>query len=407
MFARLISSVSFRLVPILAVLLAAPRASAQCGPDGLDGGPCCAATFATLPSFPAMQTDARVLCFDGCQTALNTLYCANVGAPIPVQSGGAVVCGAYQIRVRLRICGTNNFVWLGFVNAYYSRNWQESSVPGAVDLEVWRFVINGDFLPTPLLPNTPCDRPGCLGQYSRVYFSGYIDYAFDCVNGGWQVAFALSHECDSIHHAPGTARPAPGAGLHPTRSFSIVGPGSTFLAVPASLNKSDGPITRDALRRNLWGPAPVACSFEEAVMGAFASLNEFCACGPAGAPNQYVATQVTANGACGSLVQPSPIGVFQQKRIGRWTSATLYPGPEFLLFDFGFLDTTDGCTGAATMEWYEGGETLRGFPAFDFAGLSLDPEFEDLGSCNNSYTNPAIRIGAPHVSNVILNFNLP
>jgi hypothetical protein len=45
--------------------------------------------------------------------------------------------------------------------------------------------------------------------------------------------------------------------------------------------------------------------------------------------------------------------------------------------------------------------------AVDINGLLLDPEFEDLGSCNNSITNPAIRIGAPHVSDYILNFNLP
>jgi hypothetical protein len=33
--------------------------------------------------------------------------------------------------------------------------------------------------------------------------------------------------------------------------------------------------------------------------------------------------------------------------------------------------------------------------------------FENLGSANNSITDPAVKIGAPHVSNCILNFNLP
>src|SRR6185295_1512884 len=128
----------------------------------------------------------------------------------------------------LRICGTTNFVWLGLVNAFYTRNWQEMPVAGQV-LTVWRFAINGDMLPTTFTPPGPCDRPACLNTYARLYVSGYIDYALDCATNTWQVAFVLNHECDSIHHQPGFSRPAPASGLHPTRSFSIVCPGATFV----------------------------------------------------------------------------------------------------------------------------------------------------------------------------------
>ena len=397
---------SFALVWLLALPLSAPRAAAQCAPDGLNGGLCCALTFATLPQIPALTTDARFLCFDACQPSLNNLYCANIGVPIPMQSGGAVLCGAYFIRIRLKTCGTANFVWNGAVQAFYSRNWQESSMAGSVNLTVWRFVVNGDFLPTPLLPNTPCDRPGCLSQYTRVYFSGYIDYAFDCLSGGWQVAFALSHECDGIHHVAGTARPAPASGFHPTRSFSIVAPGSTFVVASAGPAQSNGPINQQAIRWNNWGPAPVACSFEEPALGTFVAQNPLCFCTSTGA-SQYVPTNVTANSSCMSSVSPSPIGVFLQKRIGSWTSATQFPGLEFALFDVGYLATVKGCTGTFSQEWYEGGETLGGYAGYDFTGVALDPQFEDLGSSNNSFTNSAVRIGAPHVSNCILNFNLP
>jgi hypothetical protein len=77
------------------------------------------------------------------------------------------------------------------------------------------------------------------------------------------------------------------------------------------------------------------------------------------------------------------------------------------LFDFGYLSYVNGCTATTSQEWFEGGETVGGYPATAFTGLPLDPEFEDLGSSNNSTTNPAIRIGAPHFANYLLNFNLP
>lgn len=394
---------SFALVTILA--LAAPPAQAQCGPDGLDGGPCCASTFANVPSIPAMQLDCRWLCFNGCQVSQNFLDCVNLGPVLPMTSGGAILCGAYNIRFRVKTCGTANFLWNGALKAFYSRTWQEFPVVGAPPIQVWRFVVNGDLLPTTLLPVGPCRKPACTSNYTRVYFSGHMDYAFDCSSGGWKVSFAISHECDAIHHQPGTARPAPAGGLHASRSFSIVGPGSTF--VPANAGpRSDGPITAEAVRWNNWTPPPQSCTFEEPANGVFMAQNEFCFCTAAG-PNQYISTFVNANGACGSAVGPDPVMPLMQKRIGGWTSATQFPGIEFVLFDFGYLRYVNGCTLLNTQEWFEGGETVGGYMSVDINGLLLDPEFEDLGSCNNSTTNPAIRIGAPHVVNYLLNFNLP
>jgi hypothetical protein len=393
---------------LVVLAVSAPRAAAQCGQaDGLDGGPCCAAAFAQIPQIPAFQTDARFICFDNCAPALNTLYCANLGPPIPMGSGGAIVCGAYFIRLRLKVCGTTNFVWLGALNAMYSRNWLESSVPGTVNLTVWRFIVNGDFLPTASLPNTPCDKPGCTVQFTRVYFSGHVDYAYDCITNTWSVAFAINHECDGIHHQPGTARPAPASGFHPTRNFSIVGPGSTFAVASTGAIRSDGPINQQAIRWNNWGPAPVACTFEEPASGFFQAQNDVCFCATASPNLQYTFSNVSAFGACGSAINPVAGFPFLQKRIGAWTSATTFPGQEFVLFDVGRLGALKGCTGVNSIEWFEGSETIGGFPAYEFSGLALDPEFEDLGSANNSFTNPAVKIGAPHVSNCILNFNLP
>jgi hypothetical protein len=380
-------------------------AHAQCGPDGLNGGPCCAPAGVVLPQFPATTMTARWICFDTCQSQFAQTYCSHLGAPNPMQSGGALVCGAYTIRVQLRDCGTTGLIWNGSVNAFYSRNWQASSLAGAINLNVWRFVVNGDLLPGPALPTNNCQRPDCMNQFARLHVSGYVDYAFDCLSGTWQAAWMLTHECDSVHHAAGTARPAPPGGFHPTRSYTVVAPDGGFVVSPASPNQSNGAITQQALRKNNWATSPQICTFEEACAGVFQAQQQFCQCVPTGL-SQYVTTVVNAGGACGSSVAPSAIGLFEQKRIGRWTNSAVYPGGQFVLFDFGWLSTTDGCTGAGSQEWYEGVETIRGYLAYDFAGNPLGNQFEDLASANLSATSQAPRIGAPHVAYWLLNFNL-
>jgi hypothetical protein len=393
------------LVFVACLALATAPARAQCGPDGLSPGPCCTVANAIVPPIPAMQLDCRWLCFNGCNVSQNFLDCVNLGPLVPATGGGALICGAYDVRFRTRTCGTTNFLWNGSLKAFYSRTWQESSIPGTVNLQVWRFVVNGDLIPSPLLPTGPCRKPACTSNYTRVYFSGYMDYAFDCINNTWSVAFAISHECDSVHHQAGTARPAPAGGLHPTRSFSIVGPGSTFAAAVAG-PRSDGSITNEGVRWNNWALLPQSCTFEEPATGAFLAQNEFCFCTATG-PNQYIATFVNAGGACGSTVATPVGGQLMQKRIGGWTNPNQFPGVEFALFDFGRLTCVNGCTLTTTVEWFEGGETVGGYLPIAFSGLALDPEFEDLGSSNNSFTAPAVKIGAPHVTNYLLNFNLP
>ena len=404
MHARLFSPFAAATL-VLALASLAPAARAQCGPDGLNGGPCCAPAAAALPAFPAVNQTARWICFDGCLSPSAQVYCSHLGAPLPVMSGGALVCGAYSIRVNLKDCASGALIWNGSVNATYSRNWQASSLAGAINLNVWRFVVNGDLLPAPALQTNPCLRPDCLNNYARLYVTGYVDYAFDCAAGTWQVSWMLDHECDSVHHALGTARPAPATGLHPTRSFTVVAPDAGFVVSPTGTNQSNGAIAQQALRKNNWAASPQICMFEESCQGVFQAQQQFCQCVPA-AVSQYITTNVNAVGGCGSTIAPSANGLFEQKRIGRWTNPAVYPGSQFVLFDFGWLATGDGCTGAGTQEWYEGVETIRGYPAFDFAGTPLGSQFEDLGSANLSATSQAPRIGAPHVVYWLLNFNL-
>lgn len=383
-------------------------AQAQCGlPDNLDGGPCCAPTAVNLPSFPAMSQQGLWICFDNCAPALQRPFCVTIGKPKPVAQAGALVCGEYNIRYQLKDCATGLLHWTGGVRATYSRTWFESTSAGTAPMTVWRFIINGDLVPTNNVPNNNCERPASLNNYSRVYFSGHIDYALNCATNTWSVAWSLNHECDAVHHSPISARPAPAAGFDPGKSFSIVGPAAGFVVAPNQTLISDGPITSGSMRWNNWAATPAICTFREPALGNFVANNQYCLCGPATAGAQNVDSFVSAQSQCGSSVTPSPTGRFTQKRIGMWTLAGTFPGPEHLLFDYGELRLQNGCTGAGTIEWYEGPETIGGFPAFDAAGLVLGRQFEDLGSCNTSATNPARRIGAPHVTYSILNFNLP
>ncbi len=400
------------LVVSLAVSLTAfaSSASAQvCAPDGLDQGNCCQPAGVVLPQFPAIPMTAKFICFNNCNPQVNVNLCVDIGAPQPVGAGGALVCGIYTIRYQIKVCTTGAVLWNGTMRAHYSRNWQESSIPGAINLGVWRFLLNGDLVPTVNLPpGNPCVRPVCASTFGRVYFSGYIDYAFDCNSGTWAAAWGLTHECDHLHHL--NARPHPAEFFHPTRSFTFVGPSAGFMVsnnVPPSL----GPIVAEAVRWNNWAALPLICTFEERVQGQIVpELDPFCQCVMAGAPPgapQYITKQINLTGGCGTSFVSSPTS-YMQKRIGNWTNAAVFPGLEFLLFDVvAFGGYANGCNLLTSAEWFEGVETQRGYEAFDYNGNPLPFTFEDMGSSNRTPNNMEIWIGAPHVSQFIINLNSP
>ena len=40
-------------------------------------------------------------------------------------SGGAIQCGVYDLRFRVKTCGAPTFLWEGVLKAFYSRTWNE------------------------------------------------------------------------------------------------------------------------------------------------------------------------------------------------------------------------------------------------------------------------------------------
>lgn len=388
-------------------------ARAQCVNDGFDSAPCCTPVVPTLPVFPAISQTSRFICFRDCAPIVNQGLCVDIDPPQPVTAGGGVVCGLYTIRFKIRLCGgAQNILWQGTLRAHYSRNWQEFD-PTIPFHGVYRFLLNGDLKPTSFLltsaqGSNPNVVPVCRASFANnVYFGGYIDYAFDCLTATWKAAWAVNHDCDTFHHQTGQPRPAPAAGFHPTRSFTFLGPGAGFVVNATTTPIPVGPVTRDAVRWNDWSTLPNICRGEEPMAGAVQSFGSFCLCTTSGtAPAQYEVTDVNVLGTCGSAVQPSPIA-FVSKRVGQWTNPTLFPGVEDLNFQLGFLGFQNGCTTQNSLEFYEGVTTFGGFPASDWGFASLGTVFMDLGSSNKNPASMQPRIGVPHVTQSIVNLNLP
>lgn len=406
----------FSIFASLAVFAAAltfgsAPARAQCMPDNLDSLPCCTPVGVTLPAFPAAGGSSKFICFRDCQTQLNQNLCVSILAPRVAISGGPV-CGVYTITFRITTCGgAAQSLWQGTMRAQYVRNWLENPASGQIG--VWRFLVNGDLKATPLLQSNPGwanpnVQPACYSTFNAIYVSGYIDYAFDCSNNTWSVAWALNHDCDSNHHPAGSPR---AGAFHPNRSWTFVGPAAGFVVDPVGAVVAAGTSTAvEAFRWNDWSTVPGICRAEELNNGVFVSMGSVCPCGVG--PGQYDDTLVSVAGFClptgttmRTLLLPAP--QLRQKRIGRWTNALVFPGTEELSLSMGDMTYTNACTGINTIEWFEGVATVGGFPAQQYAPPALGTQFVDLGSCNRSPTNMSRRVGVPHVTQYIASVDIP
>src|SRR5262249_28503243 len=148
--------------------------------------------------------------------------CVDLGAPAPARLSGSAVCGIYLIRATVRTCNASNRIvlWSGLMRAQYSRTWGETQ-----GFQVWRFLVNGDLVPSPFLlsrygRNACAVAPCAAANQNHIHVSGFVDYALACGSGRFDVALALGHECDRYEHS-GTARPGT---FHPTRAYAWVAP---------------------------------------------------------------------------------------------------------------------------------------------------------------------------------------
>jgi hypothetical protein len=379
-------------------------------PDLLDTVPCCSPSPIALPAFPAISQSSRFICFRDCAPQINQNLCVVIDPPQPIGVGGGILCGVYLIKFKIQTCGTSQILWQGNLRAHYSRNWQEID-PSGLNHGVWRFLLNGDLKATAFLQGTsqwasPNVQPGCYSSYGRIYVGGYIDYAFDCGSSTWQAAWSFNHDCDTIHHQAGSPR----AGVyHATRSWTFLGPSVGFIVDPSATTTAGGVSAGEAMRWNDWATLPNICRGEEQIGGQITQLGSRCLCSTSPlAPAQYEMTDLGVGGVCGSVARttPAPTSLWQ-KRIGRWTAPLTFPGQEELNLVMGDMDYQNGCNLLFQQEFYEGAATIGGWFPITYTGIVLGKQFVDLGSSNRSPTNMAKRVGVPHVTQSILNIDLP
>ncbi len=406
------------LILFAVVVVAVGSASAQVPPwpqpDGYDfTGVCCTPANPTLPPFPSITQNIKYMCWRDCQPQLCRDLCVTIGTPRIAAAGGVVFgCGVYFVPVTIKRGA--QVLYSGRLIGTYARTWLEDTVPDPIGLketQVWRFLLNGDLLPSALIQGiaNPCVAQ-CWRTFGAIYFAGYIDYRNFCPNNSWTAEWALDHGCDFWAHNADSGRPAPvGSVLHPTFSYTFVGPNTFTCSI--NIPVSAGPVMAESVRSILWfGNQPPTCLTDDPlVQGSMVPLQDFCPCGapPAAAP-QYTLTDFNGISQCGTQFRTGGAGPkpFAQKRLGFFTDAA--GGPfKFLLLKMGDVDYIDACLPPPipTREYFEGVETIGGFPAFDLNGRFLGRQFDDDGSSN--FLVCQRRKGVPHVVCKIITANMP
>lgn len=386
---------SFLAATGLSLALAASAPSAQCpGFDGLLGS-CCSPVTPTLPPFPPISTPGLGICWSACTpTTLNLKVL--IGAPVATP-----VCGQYTAPFDVFDTASTHLL-TGKLQLDYTRTWLESSTPGVVSNEVWRFAAKADLMtPNPALIGS-CPVPACLVA-PTAFFYGYVDYAADCAAGTMSDhALVLYHGCDRFMHRPGISA-FPGT-FHPGTSYAIVTPHTTVNPfVPVAMPHPGGPVTAEAVRdvHNGIAPPPPFCLSEEPVTsGSAIPIFTGCACPLNFVPPEHTAVAYSGIGSCpdGSGVPSNWASInstssglpwlhMMSAAIGTWTSAALYPGPERVWVDEGLFQYHDSCaistagtTGANFVDILYGATTQGGFTVLPDPVYLLTQTFVDLAS---------------------------
>lgn len=387
-------------------------ASAQCPtPDKLDGGPCCAPAQEKVPWFPKVVQNSLGICWRDCGIEA-VLPTTARWSPLNILPATGPDCG-YRLQRLDLMNGAGVVQWTGVMRLLYSRTWMETD-PSGTAIQVWRFLVNGDMRASTTVGPAPCPLPPCAAAFNgRVKFSGYIDYADDCVaSTPVAIAWMITHACDPIDHAPGFPR----AGVfHPGRSYTFLGPGAGFVPAPMVAVEGSAAFSPFEAVRRVIHPVPgttgsVKCEFEERFGHTLTPTTSLCLCtvgGPLSA--QWNLGFLNGNGVCGTTVTTTGgplLPGFLSMGIGTWTAPGVYPGVETLRWNTGNYDYTEACTGILRNEAFYGVSTLGGYPAVQVTSgpaLPLPPIFID--QANAIRTGGGVVMNIPYISDHILNLN--
>lgn len=395
----------------VAVVFCTAGAHAQCNmPDNLEG-PCCSSATPDLPVFPDLEEITRYVCWKDCDVN----FSADVKAKIKHMP---VACGYSLIRFDITNVGGSVDIWKGKLISAYSRTWMEVSPTSSVpNTQVWRFLVNGDFVIDPFIVTTfgsnTCVVPPSYSTYGKILVTGYVDYAFNCDTSTWSVAYALGHECDAYEHTtPFSDRPG---AFGNQKTYNWVGPSAGFVLDP-SLAVAEGDIITDGMRDfDFTMPLSDICTTKQPLaQGAHFQSDKFCRCtDDPTVPPQITVSRLSCVSTCGSSAASVTVDVWPgllSKSIGRWTDASVYPGVESLHLQQGFFQYTEGCAGAMFRYFCKGTHTQGGYPTFRFDGTSLVPvsdRFIDLGSAIPLSADPMIpAVGRRYISDRMMYLNV-
>jgi hypothetical protein len=347
-----------RDIPVLSILFAVVASSAILAqdaiPDGFSAGATCTPATGTLPAFPTTSLGGLAASISNCglEAQLNT---TTTLTPTQVLSDYLLIGLTIDAQPAFSIASQ-------VLVAKYARTWLELSSTG-VPLQVWRFLVNGDFAYTPgtaalagsqipLSALPPYDLP--------VHFIGNVDFAKNMATGAWEVSYTLSHFCPVESHASFSQRPIPEASGWSNRTYHFVGPSNfVFDAYPSP----SGPIVGESSRRST-GMASTGpyTTFNEAGLHrglVVDALDGFDCVGANGSmvvstprymhQNIFAASEFDANQS--QPVASVPIGLatlptgLRGLGIGKFLAApgASYPGEEFVSVYLGVLNAPGLC----------------------------------------------------------------
>lgn len=399
-------------VPFVLFVASSPsRATSAFLRDGLSFGGCREAKAVQLPEFPAVSVETKFLCWHNCRVE----EMRTVQAEIELTQ---VAGGTYLGRVIVNDPSGHRRIWTGKLLLTYSRTWAEQSPrASSPDLQVWRFVVNGDFFPSSLLLDTlgddPAFVPPCARRYSRFHVQGFMDFARDLNTDEFSVAFAFDHDVDSFEHAGGISlRPGD---FHEARSYTWVGPAAGFVVNPnlaTDAGRCDGSL------RGIDYNAPLLQVTEarQASGGLVRNEGRYGLEDPTG-PLQYNVQQFQTVATCLSTAIAVPFGGLPGlvgKSLGEWIDPEVYPGRESLHIERGHVSYHRRSLQEWTQPYFVGVQTQGGFPAHGFitqidGSLGLRPlsrDFIDLGDATLPDSGSAPRIGRLSLSDKMCVLNV-
>lgn len=356
---------------VLSALLgfAAPFASAQCGigDDGLFTGNCCDSVSPILPPFPDFSMRAQWICIEKCDPSLRERAEFKATQPSFIDCDRVV----YDAKWVIYSSGGVNIEYDGQLYGKYARTFRERT-PNGTTFQVWRFLVNGDFVPTTTSAlSSPCLIPTSFNTYGRVHFVGHIDYACNLA-GGFDMAVSLQYLPGCISHGLVSQRPGNG---DPSRNYYLVAP-DNFIVGANQGTEPQGTISGESFRASSI-PSGRCFSEERLSPQSLESIFRDCPCVGGGGSMPWVVQKTDLTNVCAgmttwvpfSITPFSPDGINLQV-VGQWANGVngAYPQNQTLIHYQAFVFPTSPviCDPNLTQRQVLVGVGMKGIRTFGF-----------------------------------------